>query len=127
MGGSAESNNDEYYESKWKSIVNVLKHSNLKVSRIAQAGSRARRQQRPDSDMDVIFAVADDPSRKAFYPKLMKVLKGNFPYDRIFPGGSYHVVHLTFHNGGKFELVLLTEQNFDSEYYDILEYKRKFL
>ncbi len=120
-------NDDAYYDSKWKSIVNVLKSSNLKVSRVAQAGSRARRQQRPDSDMDVIFAISNDPSKKIFYPRLIGILKSNFPHDHVFPGRNHNIVHLNFKSGGKFELVLLSEKRFDNEHEDILNYKRKFL
>ncbi|MFW9997612.1 MAG: hypothetical protein ACFFD4_36565 [Candidatus Odinarchaeota archaeon] len=115
---------DQFYHSKWKSIVNVLKSSNLSVSRIAQAGSRARRQHEPASDMDVIFAVARNPSRQSFYPELIEVLKSNFPYETVYPGTNYNVVHLDFNSGGKFELVLLTEQDFDRQHRHNVEYKR---
>jgi len=115
------------YHSKWKSIVNVMKSSNLKISKIAQAGSRAKKKHRPDSDMDVIFAVAGNPSQKNFYPDLMTVLKSNFPYEKVFPGSNYNVIHLDFKQGGKFDLVLLTETEFDKEYKSILDYKKKNL
>ncbi len=121
-------NSDEnFYHSKWKSIVNVMKSSNLKISKIAQAGSRAKKKHRPDSDMDVIFAVAGNPSKNNFYPNLMTVLKNNFPNEKIYPGSNYNVVHLDFRQGGKFDLVLLTEADFDNEYKNILDYKRKNL
>lgn len=115
---------ENYYHSKWKSIVNVMKSSNLKISKIAQSGSRAKKKHRPDSDMDVIFAVAGNPSQKNFYPELISVLKNNFPYEKVFPGSNYNVVHLDFKQGGKFDLVLLTEVEFDKEYKSILDYKR---
>ena len=118
---------ENLYHSKWKSIVNVMKSSNLKISKIAQAGSRAKKKHRPDSDMDVIFAVAGNPSQKNFYPDLMTVLKSNFSYEKIFPGKNYNVVHLDFKQGGKFDLVLLTETEFDKEYKSILDYKKKNL
>jgi len=121
-------NSDEnFYHSKWKSIVNVMKSSNLKISKIAQAGSRAKKKHRPDSDMDVIFAVAGNPSKNNFYPNLMTALKNNFPNEKIYPGSNYNVVHLDFRQGGKFDLVLLTEADFDNEYKNILGYKRKNL
>lgn len=124
MSRSPQYNNDQYYHAKWKSIVNVMKNSNLGISRIAQAGSRARRQQRLDSDMDVIFAVARDPSRENFYPKLIQHLQNNFPYENIYPGSSYHVVHIEFKSGGKFDLVLLSETDFDYEFSQNLEYRK---
>jgi len=64
---------DKYYKSKFKSIVNVLKTNSkkLKISGIAIAGSRARQQQTPDSDEDIIISAAKDPSKEEFYPKLI--------------------------------------------------------
>ncbi len=118
---------DNFYHSKWKSIVNVLTHSNLKVSRIAQAGSRAKRQHKPDSDMDVIFSVSGDPTRQSFYPDLIRVLERNFPHEKVYLGGNNNIVHLNFKKGGKFELVLLTEKDFDKEHKSILDNKRKNL
>ena len=118
---------ENFYHSKWKSIVNVMKSSNLNISKIAQAGSRAKKKHRPDSDMDVIFAVAGNPSQKNFYPNLKTVLKSNFPLEKVFPGSNYNVVHLDFRQGGKFDLVLLTEAEFDTEYKSILDYKKKNL
>ncbi len=121
-------NSDEnFYHSKWKSIVNVMKSSNLKISKIAQAGSRAKKKHRPDSDMDIIFTVAGNPSKNNFYPNLMTVLKNNFPIEKIYSGSNYNVVHLDFRQGGKFDLVLLTEADFDNEYKNILDYKIKNL
>ncbi len=118
---------ENFYNSKWKSIVNVMKSSNLKISKIAQAGSRAEKKHRPDSDMDVIFAVTGNPSRKIFYPNLMTVLRSNFPNEKVFPGSNYNVVHMDFKQGGKFDLVLLSETEFDKEYQSILDYKKKNL
>ena len=77
--------------------------------------------------MDVIFAVAENPSQKNFYPGLMSVLKSNFPHKKVFPGSNYNVVHLDFKQGGKFDLVLLTDAEFDKEYKSILDYKKKNL
>ncbi len=118
---------ENYYHSKWKKIANVMKHQDLKVSKIAKAGSRARQQQTPKSDMDVIFSVSGDPSRENFYPKLMKVLKNNFPNDQIYPGEHYNVVHLNFHDGGKFDIVQLKSNDFDREHGDNVEYRKKYL
>ena len=119
---------DEYYHSKWISVVNVLKHSNLKVSRIAQHGSRARRTHSPESDLDVIFSVSGNPSRRELYPRLISVLEVNFPHDTIYPGGDYNVVHLDFtKGGGLFELILLAESDFDKEFTDVKDYRRENL
>lgn len=118
---------NNFYQIKWQKVVNVMKNSNLKISRIAQAGSRAKKQESPYSDMDVIFSVAGNPSREGFYPNLIKVLKANFSEEYIYPGSNYNVVHLNFKTGGKFDLVLLKENKFDQEHKSILEFKRKNL
>ena len=119
--------NDEYYKSKWKKVVNVMTHQNLKVSKIATAGSRAKRQHTPDSDMDVIYSISGDPSRENFHPEIIKVLKANFSQDKVYPGDNNNVVHIDFQSGGKFDLVLLDSDDFDKEYDNILEYKKNNL
>jgi len=118
---------EDRYHSKWNSIVNVMKSSNLKISRIAQAGSRARRDYKPNSDMDVIFAVARNPNKGEFYPKLMKLLNGNFPEDKVFPGSHYNVVHINFKKGGIFDVILLTERAFDKQHGVDVAYRRDYL
>ncbi|MHA1755151.1 MAG: hypothetical protein ACTSVV_00170 [Promethearchaeota archaeon] len=104
-----------------------MKNSNLKISKIAQAGSRAKQKYRPNSDMDVIFSVAGNPSKHSFYPSLITTLKNNFPNEKVYPGSNYNVVHIDFKQGGKFDLVLLTEADFGKEYKNILEFKKKNL
>ena len=119
--------NDQFYKSKWIKVVNVLKSQNLGISRIAQAGSRAKQQHKPESDQDIIFAVSGNPSKETFYPKLMRILKSNFPHDKVYPGKNYNVVHLDFKTGGKFELVLLSEGEFDRQHKGIKDYRRNYL
>ena len=77
---------ENFYHSKWKSIVNVMKSSNLKISKIAQAGSRAKKKHRPDSDMDVIFAVAGNPPQKNFYPDFDDSVKKQFSLRKSISG-----------------------------------------
>ena len=127
MSRGPQYDNNMYYHSKWKSVVNVMTHSNLDIAKIAQAGSRTKQRQRLDSDMDVIFSVVGNPSKRDFYPILISILQGNFQYDRVYPGGNYNVVHLDFASGGKFDLVLLSSVAFDAEYNQNLEYRKKNL
>lgn len=122
-----QNTSEDRYHSKWNSIVNVVKKSNLKISRISQSGSRAKKQYRPDSDMDVILSVSGNPTRNNFYPNLIEVLKNSFPNSKIYPGSNNNVVHIDFKKGGKFDLVLLKEVEFDKEHKSILDYKRKYL
>lgn len=123
----AQKHNDEYYHARWKRIVNVMQYNNLRLSRIAPAGSRAKKQHRLDSDFDLIFAVSKNPIRRIFYPKLIEVLSANFKNDNVYPGKQYNVVHLDFQSGAKFDIVLLTESEFDREYDSIKDFKRKNL
>ena len=118
---------DDYYKSKWKSIVNVMKSQNLNVAKIAKAGSRARQQHTPDSDLDVIFSVSGNPSKQDFYSKLEKVLKDNFPNDQVSLGTDKNVVHLHPSKGGKLDIVLLDSNEFDKEHGDNVEYRRENL
>ena len=74
--------------------------------------------------MDVIFAVSGNPSPREFYPKLIDSLKANFRNDNVYPGSNYNVVHLDFSSGGKFDLVLLTDNKFDPEYAGIKDYRK---
>ncbi|MBD3216203.1 MAG: hypothetical protein GF311_26555 [Candidatus Lokiarchaeota archaeon] len=115
---------EDRYHRLWRSIYNVLTHQGLKISRVAKAGSRAKQQYRPDSDMDIIFAVVGDPSKREFYPKLIKVMNDNFRTEHVYPGDSYNVVHIDFIRGGKFVLVLLTEKEFDNQHGQNIEYRR---
>jgi len=118
---------DEHYKKKMNSITNVLKNSKIGLAKISPAGSRAKKEHRPDSDQDMIFAVSGNPSRKDFYPKLTKFLKTNFPNDEIYPGGNNNIVHLDFTSGAKFELVLQTNKEFDKENKSLKIYRRRNL
>lgn len=115
---------EDRYQNLWNSIYNVLTHSGLKVSRVAESGSRPKQQYRPDSDMDLIFAVSGNPSKQNFYPKLIRVMKNNFPNEHVYPGRSYNVVHTDFVKGGKFDLVLLTEREFDNQHGNDVKYRK---
>jgi hypothetical protein len=118
MSRGANQHNDLYYQAKWKSVANVLWHSNLDVS---------LQRQRLDSDMDVIFSAAGNPSKQIFYPKLITLMKSNFPEEHVYPGSNYNVVHMDFKSGGKFDLVLLPENQFNREHKEDVDYRRKNL
>ena len=118
---------DDYYKSKWKNIVNVMKSQNLNVAKIAKAGSRARQQYTSNSDLDVIFSVSGNPNKQNFYPRLEKVLKDNFPNDQVSLGSDKNVVHLYPSKGGKLDIVLLDSNEFDKEHGDNVEYRRENL
>ena len=122
--------NDKYYKEKFTSIVNVLKTNSakLKVSGITIAGSRARQQQQPDSDEDIIISVAKDPSKEEFYPKLMQVLKNSFQHWEVYPGDNYNVVHMRDpKTDAIFDLALRTENEFDKQHGNDIKYRRRNL
>ncbi|MFW9972930.1 MAG: hypothetical protein ACFFDF_22280 [Candidatus Odinarchaeota archaeon] len=123
----AQKHNDQYYHARWRRVVNVMLNSNLNISRIAPAGSRARKEHNLESDFDVIFAVSQDPERVEFYPRLIDVLEANFRYDDVYLGENGNVVHLDFRSGGLFDLVLLTEREFDLEYNSIKNFRKRNL
>ncbi len=121
---------DKYYKEKFNSIVNVLKNnsSKLKISGIAIAGSRARQQQNPYSDEDIIISAARDPSKEEFYPELIEVLEDNFQHWEVYPGDDYNVVHMDDpKTGGEFDLVLRTEAVFDGQHSKDVKFRRRNL
>jgi len=118
---------DSHYKKKLNSITNVLKNSKLGLSKITPAGSRAKQTHRPDSDQDAIFSIAGNPAKDVFYPKLIKILKDNFPHDKVYPGKNNNIVHLDFRSGTEFELVLKTSKVFDKEFSSLKLYKKKNL
>lgn len=118
---------DAHYKKKLQSITNVLQNSKLGLSKIASAGSRAKQTNRPDSDQDVIFSIAGDPSKEEFHPKLIQVLQSNFTEDTVYPGKHNNIVHIDFKSGAKFELVLKPSNGFDSENASLKLYRRKNL
>lgn len=121
---------DKYYKEKFISIVNVLKKNStkLKISGIAIAGSRAKQQQSPYSDEDIIISAVKNPSKAEFYPKLMEVLEDNFQHCEVFPGKNYNVLHMKDPKvGGEFDLALHTEKEFDKQHGNDVKYRRSSL
>jgi len=118
---------NERHHKVWKSIVNVLQNSGLKVSRIAKAGTRADQAHRYESDMDVIFAVVGNPDKRSFYPQLITALNSNFPLERVYESSKYNIICMDFNKGINFDLVLLTEYEFDRQHGKDLDYRRNYL
>ena len=118
---------DEHYKKKLNSINNVLKNSKIGLAKFTPAGSRAIKENRPDSDQDAIFAISGDPTRDEFYPKLETLLKSNFPNDDVYSGKNNNIVHLDFKSGAEFELILQTDKEFDKELKSLKVYRRKNL
>jgi len=45
----------------------------------------------------------------------------------VYPSKNYNVVHLDMKTGGKFDLVLRTEKEFDKQHRNDVEYRRRNL
>ena len=118
---------DEHYKKKMNSITNVLHNSKIGLAKISPAGSRAKQENRPDSDQDMIFSISGNHSRAEFYPKLIELLQANFPNDKVYPGGNNNVVHVDFSSGAEFDLVLQSDKEFDKEQKALKLYRRKNL
>src|SRR4030042_683630 len=100
--------NDQRYSAFWRSLANFLRiNSGLLVSGVARSGSRRRGNYRPDSDLDIIFAVAGDPPCSTVYPDIVTKLR-NVMNVAAELGGSYHVINIRKTNLDV-DLVLVTE------------------
>ncbi len=102
------------YRSKWETMVNVLKYSDLNIARIAKYNIDDNRQ------ADVIFAVHDNPEPTDFYPKLIKQLMYDFPYGdaRVID----NIVELNLGPDGTYKLLLLPINEFDKKIGKDVEY-----
>lgn len=106
---------DQEYASIWRSVINFLKNNtNLSINGIARAGSRRLGNYRTDSDLDIIFSVANNSSKYDVYPKLVEKLKKGYPYASIKIGSSYNVIKF-IKNELKIDLVLRTESQFRNQ------------
>ncbi len=69
----SDTNMKERYQYIRISIVHLLyNNSGLKISRIVQAGSRAKLTEIKGSDLEVVFGVAPNQSPEQIYPDLAK-------------------------------------------------------
>lgn len=61
-----------------KKLDNFLhKNTNLKIHGVARQGSRKEGTHRDDSDLDIVFAISNDPDKDGIYPELVdKLIKG---------------------------------------------------
>jgi hypothetical protein len=103
---------DQQYRSKWHSILNFVKNNTgYSVAGVARAGSRRQGGSRPDSDLDIRFAISGDPSKQSIYPNLKEKLKTAFPNARVRIGSSYNVINMSI-NDLDFDIVLLSVGEF---------------
>ena len=109
---------DQEYASLWRSVVNFLKkNTGFSISGIARAGSRRKGTYRAESDLDIIFAIANDPSKTEIYPELVEKLRKGFPDASITIGSSYNVVKFK-KESLEMDLVLRTASQFQKQVQD---------
>ena len=102
---------EQRYASFWRSLKNFLQHNTkFSVSGVARAGSRREGTHRDKSDLDVIFAISGDPSKKEVYPSLVDLLKKVLNVNADI-GSSYNVIKI-WKNRISCDLRLRTESNF---------------
>ncbi len=115
------------YSSKWHKIVNFLySNTNLKIRKVAQAGSIGKKTENKRSDLDVIFCTAQDQSKS----KIMKILYSkadeNFNKAANVKKGT-DAIHIDYKKPlTKIDLVYLSQNDFDNEYKEIKNRKQIF-
>ncbi len=120
MSKRLRSNKDPDLSTKYESIVNVLKHARIGISRISEKGSRAPHQHRSEMTDEIIISVSNDPPQHVLFQSLMAVLKKSFPDERIYYSHDTTSIHLDFVNGEKFDITFFPESEFDKAYNDFL-------
>ena len=87
--------------------------TNLKIHGVARQGSRKEGTHKDYSDLDIIFAVSNDPSREEIYPELAEKLKKNM---NIQAGLGAHKNVINLKKGDlDIDLVLLSKEDFEKQ------------
>ena len=115
------------YSSKWHKIVNFLYSSNnLKIKRVAQAGSFGKRTANKRSDLDVIFCTSQDLSKTKIIDDLFKKAYENFNKTAKVGKGN-DAVHIDFKEPQtKIDVVYLKNNEFEKEFKEIKNRKQIF-
>ena len=97
-----------------KKIDNFLhKNTNLKIHGVAGQGSRKDGKHRDDSDLDIIFSIAEDPSRDEIYPDLIDKISKTLTVDASL-GKHGNVINIT-KGDLEVDLVLLPMSTFENQ------------
>ena len=116
--------NKDFFRSMWETLVNLLLNSNFKLSRIAPSGAKIEPNFPIESNMDLIFSIENDPEENDFYKKLIGILKQNLSeQDKIKFFNKEKIVHIELGIGGKYNLKMLKEEEFDENYKSILDFR----
>ena len=120
-------NLNQRYSSKWHKIVNFLySNTNLKIRKVAQAGSLAKKTDHKRSDLDVIFCTSQDHPKDKILNELYLKAHENFKKTADVNKGL-EAIHIDYRNPlTKIDLVYLKQNEFDLEYKEIKNRKQLF-
>lgn len=115
------------YSSKWHKIVNFLySNTNLKIRKVAQAGSLGKNTANRRSDLDVIFCTSQDQPKDRMMNVLYSKVYENFNRTAKINKGT-KAIHIDYKKPlTKFDLVYLRQNEFDKEYEEIKNRKQIF-
>ncbi len=121
------SNLKQRYSSKWHKIVNFLyTNTNLKIRKVAQAGSLGKKTDHKRSDLDVIFCTSQDQPEHKILNKLYLKAQENFKKTAAVKKGT-DAIHIDYRNPlTKIDLVYLKQNEFDHQYKEIKNRKQIF-
>ena len=115
------------YSSKWHKIVNFLySNPNLKIQKVAQAGSLGKKTDHKRSDLDVIFCTSQDQPKDRLLNELYLKVHENFKKTANVNKGT-DAIHIDYKNPlTKIDLVYLKQNEFDIEFKEIKNRKQLF-
>ena len=111
---SARREFEQRYARFWRKLSNFLKiNSGLPVSGVAREGSRRRGTHQDRSDLDVIFAISGNPSKRDIYPSLVELLESAMNLQARI-GSSYNAIKIQ-KDQLRCDLVLKTQTQFQAQ------------
>lgn len=85
---------EQRYARFWRRLAKFLRNNTgLPISGVAREGSRRRGTHDDRSDLDVIFAISNDPSKSEIYPTLVEKLNSGFNVQARI-GSSYNAIKI---------------------------------
>jgi len=115
------------YSSKWHKVVNFLySNTNLKIQKVAQAGSLEKKTDHKRSDLDVIFCTSQDQPKDSILNEVYLKAHENLKITADVNKGT-DAVHIDYRNPlTKIDLVYLKKNAFDIEFKEIKNRKQIF-
>ena len=105
---------EQKYARFWRRLANFLrKNTGLAISGVAREGSRRRGTHKDRSDLDVIFAISNDPSKRDLYPALVEKLESKFNVQARI-GSSYNAIKIVKEEL-RCDLILKTQSQFQGQ------------